>query len=670
MSKHASIRKKVITIRPDIPWVNQGICDAKRKCRTLERGYRKNKLEVHKQIWKEQCSEVKKQIKLAKMEFLSSVIKQNDKNQFKLFREVNKLLHRGNKSALPSHTTIDELPDKFGEYFISKIDTIREGFPPVVPSHEYSPVTSSSLEEFEPVSVDNLTKVIKQTPSKQCSLDPLPTWILKECVGSLGVPILGIVNQSLQSGCVPSYFKKAVVTPLIKKPTLDVDNLKNFRPVSNLPVIAKSTEKIVAKQLTSYMEQHGLTDTLQSAYKQHHSAESALIRVHNDILRAVDDGKCVLLILLDLSAAFDTVDHQVLMQRLADLGITGKAHEWLYSYLTGRSQSITVEGRSSKAFELTCGVPQGSVLGPILFSIYISPLGGVIKSHNIDYHMYADDNELYIIFQPNNISGATNSAEQCVDDVRGWMVNNRLKLNDDKTDAVLIQSKYREQIILPSVRIGESHIVPKPYAGNLGAVFDGHFLFERHISRVAKSMNYQISCVGRIRKYLTQEAAKTYIHAVVTSKLDYANGLLSGLPSSSLKPLQRSLNTAARVVCCTRRSEHITPVLKSLHWLPVAARVEYKLLLMVHKALNGQAPVYIRELLSQKAIRRSSMRSNYQMLLETPKIKTSSYGNRAFSVAAPQLWNKLPVSLRVNDNLNQFKSGLKSYLFTKYYSNV
>ena len=235
---------------------------------------------------------------------------------------------------------------------------------------------SCSLDHFADVPMDDLFSISRPIARKACDLDPIPGSLLITNLDVLMPVITGIVNLSLKSGSMPEKLKEAVLKPLLKKPNLDQTEFKNYRPVSNLSFLSKVIEKAVALQLTSYLEDNHLYEPLQSAYKKFHSTETALIKVHNDIATAIDSGHSVILVLLDLSAAFDTVDHTILIRRLSTrFGIRGGALDWFVSYLSDRKQYVKVNNTSSNSLCVTQGVPQGSVLGAILYSLYTSPLG-------------------------------------------------------------------------------------------------------------------------------------------------------------------------------------------------------------------------------------------------------------------------------------------------------
>ena len=315
-----------------------------------------------------------------------------------------------------------------------------------------------SWTEFVAVSEDDLKEIITKSPCPSSSLDPMPSWIVKQQLNTLLPPITSLINMSLAEGNVPASLKSAIIVPLLKKSTLDRNILKNYRPVSNLPFISKVLERVVARQLNEHMSNHNLHEPLQSAYKQFHSTETALIKVHNDIMWAMERKGVTILLLLDLSSAFDTIDHQVLITRLQDLiGVSDTTLSWFTSYLSDRTQRVCIDGSFAISQILHYGVPQGSVLGPLLFLIYILPIGDIIRKYEMEFHTYADDTQIYVSVCPTSCNGVRTAVcklEQCVCKVQNWMSANFLKLNAEKTEVMAFG--FRAQLAkfaLSSIRI-------------------------------------------------------------------------------------------------------------------------------------------------------------------------------------------------------------------------
>ena len=435
-----------MTIRPKVEWYTDEVSRARREKRKCERKWRATGLTIHKEIFLAAKDALTKVIDAAKKNFLSQQILQSSTSQKALFNCVDRLLHRTRSSQLPDNDDSSELAEMISEFFVGKVQKIRDGLETL--QHGLDDQTSEEdsqvpkLASFSTISAEDLKKIILKAPTKSCQLDPIPTNILKECIEQLLPTLLKIINTSLVSSTVPATFKKAIVTPLLKKPSLDKNVLKNYRPVSNLPFMSKILEKVVSKSLTAHRTAHSLHVPLQSAYRQYHSTETALLKVHNDILRALDRGDCVFLVLLDLSAAFDTVDHSVLKDRMSqEFGVSDNALNWLLSYMGDRHQAVLVRGVESEDRILRCGVPQGSVLGPELFKDYIAPLADLIHSHGIEFHGYADDTQLYTTFKPGeNEDDALQQMQRCITAVKSWMALNWLKLNDDKTEFIVLGS--------------------------------------------------------------------------------------------------------------------------------------------------------------------------------------------------------------------------------------
>ena len=315
----------------------------------------------------------------------------------------------------------------------------------------------SSLHFFEPVSMQCVKNTILQSSQKTCSLDLLPTSLFVECLEQLLPAVTAVINQSLHTGVFPSVFKEAIIKPLLKKPSLDPNSLKNYRPISNLSFLSKVTEKIILSQLSAYLNANNFFPTSQSAYRPGHSTETALLNMMNDILHALNNGDATVVTLLDLSAAFDTIDHNILCQRLEHLyGISGTPLNWFRSYLSNRTQTVTINNKLSQPTLLKFGVPQGSVLGPILFILYTKPLTTLIRRHSISNQSFADDTQLHDSCRPDQIDTSVQGMQDCISDVKTWMTSNKLKLNDDKTECLLIVSNRTS---LPNPHIGDTDIL-------------------------------------------------------------------------------------------------------------------------------------------------------------------------------------------------------------------
>lgn len=671
IDKHAPERSRSITLRPNAPWFNDDLRALKRQRRKFERKYLSTRLEVHRQMYRDQCQIYTAALHSAKSTYYKVKISESDNHQ--LFNMVDGLFKVKRLPPLPSHVSCHSLAEDFSEFFHSKIEKLRDR---LYNSSSQSTETSvlinpspcpTSLSEFTEVSETYIRELIDKSKPKSCCLDPVPTRILKQSLDVLVHPITKVVNASLTTGEFPSSLKKGIIYPSIKKQTLDQEEFTSYRPITNIAFLSKTLERVVAAQTINYLTDNDLMAKLQSAYRCFHSTETALLRVCNDILLALDSRQEVVLVLLDLSSAFDTIDHDVLLDRLRSrYGIKGTALNWFRSYLANRTQSVRIGDSCSSDRMLKYGVPQGSVLGPLLFSLFFAPIEDVILAHGLRCMVYADDSQLYITINARCDRPVMLSKLQlCILDIFTWCTNNGLACSLDKTDAVHLRSCHAKNFDpIQEIVIDDVVIVPKPVVRDLGILIDSHLLLKNQVNQVCKCAWLAIRKIGRIRPYLAQDVCERLVHAFITSKLDSCNSILYGLPSCELDKLQRVQNAAARLVTMASKSDHITPILFKLHWLPVKERITFKLLLITFKALRGQAPSYISELLNIYQPSRS-LRSSSLKYLSVPKCNTVSYGHRAFSVASAKLWNSLPYDLRSIENTSTFKTSLKTFLFKR-----
>ncbi|XP_072024913.1 uncharacterized protein [Amphiura filiformis] len=365
------------TIRPQLPWYNENVHIQRRERRRLERKWRKSRKEEDYEAFQTQKELVNKSIITAKTEYFSD--KFSNANAKDMYATINGLLNKSTK-ALPAleSKSEKELADDFLSFFISKVEKIRANVDFVDQGNITDPnqVICTSMHGFESLETGDVEKIVMKFPSKTCSLDTLPTWLVKDNLAILIPIITKVVNSSLFSGTFPDTLKQSIITPVLKKSNLDHNILKHYRPVANIKFLSKVIEKAASCQVGSHIDRNDLGERNQSSYKQFHSTETALLKVKNDLLQYVDDSKTVLLVLLDMSAAFDTVDHPILLQRLRDrFGMCDSVVSWFRSYFENRTTRVSIKNALSNEHVLTYSLPQGSIIGPQGFILYISPIG-------------------------------------------------------------------------------------------------------------------------------------------------------------------------------------------------------------------------------------------------------------------------------------------------------
>ena len=669
LDKHAPLKTSSCPSTPSKPFITPEIRREKSKRSRLESIFRSSKSQTDKDNYKAQARLVSKMITASRRQYFKTFISTCSQQPRKLWTAFNNLLSRKPPPTLPNLTSSSTLADSFLNFFNDKITKLCSVLPspasvPIHVLHPPPPFPPPPLLNLQQASQEEVRRIILCSSNSTCSLDPIPTKLIKSCLDSLLAPITTLINLSLTEGIFPTSFKSALVKPLLKKYSLPRDDLASYRPISNLNFVSKILERVIHNRLNDHLQSFPSICPFQSAYRKFHSTETALLRIQNDLLLAMNQQKLSALVLLDLSAAFDTIDHNILLARLTStFGISGSALNLLSSYLLDRSQSISIDSHCTPPSPMETGVPQGSVLGPLLFCLYTTPLSYIFSNSSVSFHLYADDTQLYISFSSSDSIDSLTSLSSTLASVYTWLTTNRLSVNPSKTEYLVIGTwQQRAKLASSSLIFNGTPLTPTDSARNLGIIFDQDLSLKKHISSICQTSFYHIRQLRQVRFSLHTNSSIIFANSLVSSKLDYCNSLFYGLPASSLNRLQRVQNALARVVVpSVKRHHHISPTLKTLHWLPIVQRINFKIASITFKTLHNRQPTYLFELLTPH-VPSSYLRSSNKHLLVVPRI-TSDNGRRAFSFSAPTVWNSLPLHLRSCTSLPTFLAGLKTHLF-------
>ena len=664
-------KRVTLNTHPRQPWYNDEVKTQHKLTRKRERIWLKYKQDSHWIAYKKERNIYNRLLAYSKRQSLCKKINDLRGNTKELYNLTAHLTGKAPQNPMPKNKSDIQLAEEFAEFFIDKIDKIRQQFHNTV-TYISEEKHISQLKKFDPVSEVTLEGIINSMHSKSCELDAIPTPLLKRLMRKCLPFITKIVNISLTYGIFSDNWKVAIVRPLLKKAGLALIN-KNYRPISNLSFISKLVEKCVLLQFNAHCDMYGLIPEFQSVYRKGYSTETSLIKLCNDLLWSMERQEVTMIVLLDLSAAFDMVDHDLFLTILKNrFGIADTALQWYDNYLRPRKMKVCVNANYSNELNLKYGVPQGSCSGANNFLAYCAPIEDIVKEP-VSINGYADDHSLRRTFNPNSRadeSQCVRDLQISVQDIAKWMTSMRLKLNCDKTELILFGSKQQ----LLKCKTGDieldGHLISvSQHVKYLGGGLDSSLNFKKHIGNVTGKAMANFFRIRGIRKYLNKDACQTLLLGLCISHLDYANAILYGLPDVDINKLQRIQTMCAKLVLNRKKSDSATEALKELHWIPIRLRITFKLLMIVHRCLHGNAPKYLKNLLIRTSAPERNLRSSIDTeRLLIPRTKLKTFASRAFSVAGQTEWNKLPLRIRHLASYERFKKEVKTHLFISYYS--
>ena len=515
------------------------------------------------------------------------------------------------------------------------------------------------MNEFRIVTEDDVKKIIQKHGIKTCMEDPIPSKLMQSSLDVV-LPILTkLVNKSLAEGSM-SGIKESILDPLLKKAGLDVEEKKNFRPVNNLLFLSKLIERAVDDQLDNHMTKNNLHENSQFAYKTHHNTETMMLGVTDEVLRGFDENQATVIIFLDLSAAFDTIDVDKLLEIMKEeIGLDGVVLKWFRSFLEERTQRVKIDNEYSESLQVPCGAPQGSVLGPKIFNINVRSQPLVFKHCMFTTSSFADDSngrkQFALTFQFNVLN---KDIVNCLNHIIQWSNAHYMKINPDKTEILLLcPSSLNNEVVIKGVIFEGQCIRFSTEVKNVGVWLDKNLKMDKHVNQLVSHSYKIMKDIGCIKKCLGRDQLELLVHAVFSSRLDYCNSILMNICKENLFKLQKMQNAAARLILGRRKRDSASRALRDLHWLNVESRITFKILLLVFKILKGLCPENLS--LTYKGF---NGRPEDYLLLETPTFKTQ-YGKRIFAYNGSRLWNALPVSIRAEEDVEKFKKQIKTVLF-------
>lgn len=455
----------------------------------------------------------------------------------------------------------------------------------------------------------------------------------------------------------PSQWRRAFRRPIPKNSSPSGPD--DYRPVSLLCAISKIFEKIVFKQVNEFLNLNNLNDLYQSGFRRGHSTQTALLKVTQDLLRGIDGRRLSILLLFDFSKAFDTVNLDLLLSKLARLNFSRSAIGWFQSYLTGREQAVIGSSGIGSFLKTNRGVPQGSVLGPLLFSIYISDISRVI---DCNYHLYADDLQIYRSFIPSEGSAAVDTMNATVGKICSWAGENDLVINARKTKAILIGSRSltaRTLRDLPGVQVEGVTLPYETCVKNLGILMDSGLTWLEQVEMVHRRVYSILYQIGRLREFLPLQTRAQLVRALIMPHFDYGSVVYGGLSAGLGRRLDMALNACVRFVFGASRFEHVSQYYDRLGWLRLAERRAYLLGGLLYKIINSGIPAYLFNILKFSNKKMYGLRSSQHNLM-IPN-HTSTAFHESFLVRSAHLWNLIPLSWR-GASYETFLANLRAYV--------
>ena len=572
-------------------------------------------------------------------------LKQKDENIFDPKQTANMFKDFFSSLADKLVSKLPKPSNKYGETFVSSY-------------YENLDIDSSfDLNTIEEQSVRKILIGLK--PSKAPGIDGITGRFLKDGANILALPIAQLCNLSISLSTFPNLCKTAKVKPLFKKGSKT--DPQNYRPISLLPIVSKIIERVVHDQTNMFLKQNKILYKYQSGFRSNHSTNECLSYLNDKILKGFDEGLLTGMILIDLQKAFDTIDHGVLFEKMKYLHFSDNTITWFKSYLKDRMFKVSIDKALSDSGRQLCGVPQGSILGPLLFLLYINDMPQSVKC---DLFLYADDSCL--VFQHKNVKEIEKQLNEDFSNLCDWFVENKLSIHfgDDKTKSILFASKLKlKKVGKLDITYKDIKISQHSKVNYLGCVLDESLNGESMALYVINKINSKIRFLYRKNNFLSPALRRLLCNALIQPHFDYAcSAWYPNLNKALKNKLQTAQNKCIRFCLLLGNRKHIgLNEFEKINWLNINDRFEQCLAVSAYKYFNNKCPAYMAEIFLPAGSSRASTRNSYKKLSQ-PFRKTTQ-GQNSLSYIGPSAWNKLPESIKRCNNVNTFKHNVKKHYF-------
>ncbi|KAK3094300.1 hypothetical protein FSP39_000043 [Pinctada imbricata] len=668
LDRHAKLVTKRVKTQTKPVWLTPEINEAR-----YNRDYFHHKKDI--QNFKKWRNKVIELIKEAKINYYSVAV-ENNHNTGDIWRSMKQLIPKGSHS-LPNklndgQTTAEstsEIVNLFNKFYTELSDNIiTDSFNEPINTFDKlkcfteSKLLPSQLFEIQPATEEEVFNLLnKLNVNKSAGIDTLGPRILKIAAGIITKPITSMINMSIFTGVFPEKLKTAKVTPIYKKG--DKSDPSNYRPISILPTISKLFERHITTQMYDYLKENDLLMKEQSGFRKSHSCQTALTKLTEKWITDIDNGNMTGVSLLDFRKAFDLVNHKILIDKMKYYNFTNETLNWLESYLSNRTQTVHIGNVSSNLSAITCGVPQGSVLGPVLFLLYINDLPLHVKNSRLD--LFADDATLHKA--NNNLLEIERDMNEDMDHISAWCKENRMVINESKTKCILVGARQkisRLPTTTLSLKVNDKLIDNLTSDKLLGVYIDNYLQFDKHIDEVCKAITQKIALLRRIKKYLGLQHRVLYYNAYILPSIDYCLTIYGNASKSHLDRILKLQKSAARVIMDAPPDTPSQPLFDELDWLNIYDRCIFNKGVLLFKIFNNQAPSYLLDLFSETSNSNYQLRSITDRHLSIPRHKTEFY-KRSLQYSGVILLNELPTHIRLSNSLPTFKNSLLKYLKEK-----